>query len=246
MADPLFPIGSPGTVDGSRWKLIGTAIAALGVICGLAAVLFANAPAGAMGGGNPAAVMLRADEAPSRPITNQGNPEFRSRPRAPTNVSQSGLAVCVRLCDGYFFPSNGPSSHDEDCAAQCPDAPTALFREPAGSDRIEDAVSTKGTLYSELPVAGRHRTAYDTACTCHSHNIDYSAMLLHDPTLRKGDVVMTPKGPVVYEGRQTQTPRREDFVALSRDSTLPRDTRAALSTMRSAAWAADADRLSAR
>ena len=204
MLDPISNFGdAPGPVANSRSTVVWSGIAAVGGFCGLAVIVFANAPAGAMGGGNPASIVLRAEEAPSGPISNQGNPEFRSRPHAASHFAQGGLAVCVRLCDGYFFPSNGLSSDDEACAAQCPDAQTALYREPAGSDRIEDAVSTIGALYSELPVAGRHRTDLDSACTCHAHSIDYSAMVMHDPTLRKGDVVMTPQGPVVYEGGQT-------------------------------------------
>ncbi len=211
------------------------AVALVGALCGVGALLVTNNTAGAMGGGNPAAIMIRAEEASREPAPGLALPEPRST-RAPATANGSGLAVCVRLCDGFFFPSNSASGDDQSCEAQCPDAPTALYREQAGSDSIEDAVSTTGASYSELPAAGRHQTALDSACTCHRGPINYSAMLLNDPTLRRGDVVMTPSGPVVYEGGQTSSPRREDFVALAKDSTLQHDIRATLSTMRSAAW----------
>ncbi len=144
----------------------------------------------------------------------------------------TGLAVCVRLCDGFFFPSATRSDGDDACAVQCPDAPAARYTEPAGSDRIEDAVSTRGALYSALPVANRYRTTFDNACSCrHSLNSGYSASSLNDPTLRKGDLVMTPKGFLVFQGAKTRSVTSSDFVALSQAPSLPKDIRAALVAM---------------
>jgi hypothetical protein len=144
-----------------------------------------------------------------------------------------GLAVCVRLCDGYFFPSNAASGGDATCAAQCPDAPSALYREPAGSDSIEDAISTTGASYTALPAAGRFRTVSDSACTCHREAVSYSKRILHDPTLRKGDMVMTPKGIVVYEGSDSSAIRWADFVDVAKSRLAPSAMRADLSKLRS-------------
>ena len=128
----------------------------------------------------------------------QSDPKPEETPEAPR---AGGRAVCVRLCDGFFFPSATSSGGDEACAAQCPDAPTARYTEPAGSDRIEDAVSTHGALYAALPVANRYQTTLDNMCSCHRARAGgYSKSLLNDPTLKKGDVVMTPKGFVVFQG----------------------------------------------
>jgi hypothetical protein len=55
--------------------------------------------------------------------------------------------------------------------------------------------------------------------------------LLHDYTLRKGDVVATPKGLVVFQGKKTLSIRREDFVALAQAPSLPKDSRATLMEM---------------
>jgi hypothetical protein len=150
----------------------------------------------------------------------------------PKETRASGRAVCVRLCDGFFFPSATSSGGDEACAVQCPDAPTARYTEPVGSDRIEDAVSTHGALYTALPVANRYQTTLDNTCTCHrSPTHGYSASLLNDPTLRKGDVVMTPEGFVVFQGAKTRSITSSDFVALSQARSLPKDLRAALVDM---------------
>ena len=147
----------------------------------------------------------------------------------------NGLAVCVRLCDGFFFPSATSSGGDEACAAQCPDAPTTRYTEPVGSDRIEDAVSTRGALYSALPVANRYRTTFDNTCRCHRSLIrGYSASALTDPTMRKGDLVMTSKGFLVFEGAKTRSVTPSDFVALSQARSLPKDLRTALVAMESA------------
>ena len=150
----------------------------------------------------------------------------------PKDTGASGRAVCVRLCDGFFFPSATSAGGDEACAAQCPDAPTARYTEPVGSDRIEDAVSTRGALYTALPVANRYQTTLDKTCRCHrSLTRDYSAAVLNDPTLRKGDVVVTPKGFVVFQGAKTRSITSSDFVALSQARSLPKELRAALVAM---------------
>ena len=150
----------------------------------------------------------------------------------PRVAGANGLAVCVRLCDGFFFPSATSSGGDEACATQCPDAPTARYTEPVGSDRIEDAVSTHGALYTVLPVANRYRTTLDNTCSCHrSLTRGYSAAVLNDPTLRKGDVVVTPKGFLVFQGAKTRSITSSDFVALSQARSLPKDLRATLVDM---------------
>jgi Protein of unknown function (DUF2865) len=151
--------------------------------------------------------------------------------------SMSGRSVCVRLCDGFFFPVAPVSSsadlagHEATCEDTCPDAPTALYIQPSGSDKIEDAVSTSGAPYTALPVALRSRTTLDNTCACHrsiSHSYSYS--LLHDLTLRKGDSVMTPKGFVVFQGQKHLPFARNDFVALTQAS-MPNDNRATLLSM---------------
>jgi hypothetical protein len=150
----------------------------------------------------------------------------------PREARAGGRAVCVRLCDGFFFPSATSAGGDEACAAQCPDAPTARYTEATGSDRIEDAVSTHGALYSALPTANRYQSTLDNACRCRrSPAPGYSSSSLSDPTLRKGDVVMTPEGFVVFQGAKARSSSSSDFVALSQARSLPDDLRASLVDM---------------
>ncbi len=141
-----------------------------------------------------------------------------------------GKPVCVRLCDGAFFPTASVSGGESACAAQCPDAPTALYT--MSTDRIEDAVSSTGALYTRLPVAKRYQTSFDSTCTCHRGATATSAEreLLDDTTLRKGDVVMTREGFRVYEGDGYGPSGSTDFVALSK-ARLPKSERADLAAM---------------
>ena len=122
-------------------------------------------------------------------------------------------SACASATDSFFRASTSAGG-DDACAAQCPDAPTARYTEPAGSDRIEDAVSTSGAPYTALPVANHYQTTLDNTCRCYrSPTRGYSAAVLNDPTLRRGDVVVTLKGFLVFQGACTRSITPSDFVA---------------------------------
>jgi hypothetical protein len=143
--------------------------------------------------------------------------------------------VCVRLCDGFFFPASVPAggstaaSEEAACAGECPDAPTELYYQPRGSDKIEDAISAAGHPYSALPIALRYRSTQDSTCTCHRSLVG-ALDPLRDSTLRKGDAVMTPKGFMVFRGVEQATHTPRDFSALAA-ATLPKDQRATLQAL---------------
>jgi hypothetical protein len=147
----------------------------------------------------------------------------------PTEVRAAGRAVCVRLCDGFFFPSATSSDNDGACQKQCPDSPTVRYTEAAGSDRIEEAVSLRGAPYTALAASGRYRATRELSCSCHRSAVrGYSDAVLNDPTLRKGDVVVTPKGFLVFQGAKGGANTSADFVALSEANSAPKEQRAAL------------------
>jgi len=113
--------------------------------------------------------------------------------------------VCVRLCDGYFFPfpaAFGPTA-DADaetaCRVLCPSASVALYFLPNHSDRIEDAANARGEPYSALPAAFRYRSAGAPACGCRRAG-EPGLAYWRDPTLKSGDAVMTADGIVVFRG----------------------------------------------
>jgi hypothetical protein len=158
---------------------------------------------------------------------------------ARTIIAAPRQSVCVRLCDGYYFPI-GPvsraddlSSHEAACSGLCPDAPTQLFVEPAGSDKIEDAVTPDGARYTALPVAFRNRTILDNTCACHRH-IGETSSLRDDSTLRDGDSIMTPTGIVVFRGGGRAPFGPDNFTTLAKAS-MPRDKREILAAIERAA-----------
>jgi hypothetical protein len=151
-------------------------------------------------------------------------------------------AVCVRLCDGYFFPKSEGAS----CGALCPGAATQVFLQPSGADGIEKAVSLAGGRYTALPAAFRYRTAIDRTCGCGvAAPLDEQLAALRDATLRTGDVVMTAGGMRVFEGGRRrggafaglgQAPmpaaRREILLAMERTAHPPRHAIGAVAAIR--------------
>ena len=79
-------------------------------------------------------------------------------------------AVCVRACDGGFFPIASArratlGDLDDLCRALCPNAQASLYTYAPASD-IDHAVSTAGEPYTALPNAGKYRTKFDPTCSC--------------------------------------------------------------------------------
>lgn len=88
---------------------------------------------------------------------------------------QRYATVCVRLCDGYFFPLSRDATasmfgHDEQlCSARCPGTATQLhFRTPGQEPADMLSVST-GARYGNLPTAFAYRRTDQprpAACGC--------------------------------------------------------------------------------
>jgi hypothetical protein len=94
------------------------------------------------------------------------------REESPFNWRGTYRTVCVRPCDGYYFPisfSTTPDRFPEDaqtCAARCPgtDAKLFFYSNPGGSP--EEMQSIDGASYSALPTAFQFRTQYNPGCGC--------------------------------------------------------------------------------
>ena len=108
--------------------------------------------------------------------------------------------VCVRTCDGYYFPisySTLPSHFAEDertCQRECPAADVALFSYRNPGESMDQAVSTNGQLYTALPTAYRYRTQLISACSCRRPGESWEDALKNaddSSTLESGDIVVT-------------------------------------------------------
>jgi hypothetical protein len=221
---PRAPIARPLLSRGRALAafLVGVLALASGLAILIPNVVVANGPMNI--NASPYALLSPGQFRPAQNYSSGYSAPAASREK---RGSASGQPVCVRLCDGAFFPVT--SNAEAACGELCPDAPTALYREPAGSDKIEDAVSSRGALYTVLPVALRYRTTFDPTCTCHRAQ-KHQYPVMRDATLRKGDYVMTANGVRVFEGERRPPYSDADFVALA-DSRAPKGQRAALAAM---------------
>lgn len=131
-------------------------------------------------------------------------------------LTATATNYCVRLCDGYAFPvgdasRNAGGAQEMACRSACPGAPTALFTAPAGA-RDFDAMTRAGLPYSSLPMAFRYRKETIEACTCKAAGATQPVSALYtDLTLRRGDLAMTSRGMLHFDGAARLPYRRAQF-----------------------------------
>ncbi|MGQ3675555.1 DUF2865 domain-containing protein [Xanthobacter sp. TB0139] len=150
----------------------------------------------------------------------------RARPRG------GSTAFCVRSCDGRFFPLGARVSRasygagQSQCQSMCPGADMQLF---TSSGSIDTAVSIRGTSYVSMPTAYLFRKKLVEGCSCTGGSVGglRHVDIKNDPTLRKGDVVMTETGPRIFTGSRKKGPpyRDADFVQPSKFPRLSKEMR---------------------
>jgi hypothetical protein len=112
-------------------------------------------------------------------------------------TSSAFRTVCVRKCDGSFFPisySTMPSRFSEDeraCQRACPATEVELYAYRNPGEDIAQAMSVGGRPYTELANAFRYRREYNAACTCKRPGEGWAAAVREDPTVERGDIVVT-------------------------------------------------------
>jgi uncharacterized protein DUF2865 len=118
------------------------------------------------------------------PILKAGQDEAR-RPVAPfvsprprpysyrwqTDPAVTYRTLCVRLCDGFYFPINDRSrpgnflAEEKACQSRCA-VPARLFYQPAPAGDASGMVALTGERYVDLPNAFRYRAEYVESCAC--------------------------------------------------------------------------------
>jgi hypothetical protein len=147
--------------------------------------------------------------------TQPASPDVQTVPLAPdadANVEEKTIegdtearagskAVCVRSCDGSFFPvsySPGGSRLDDlqdMCRALCPNADVSLYTYSPSAD-IETAVSINGARYIDSPNALKYRKSVDTTCSCRRRGQSWAdALVGAEQRLGGGshDIIVTPE-----------------------------------------------------
>src|SRR5262249_40905841 len=120
-------------------------------------------------------------------------------PAANAPLAGTSRTLCVRTCDGYYFPisySTVPSKFAEDeqlCHRLCPAANVALYTHRNPGEDVSRAVSTSGRLYTDLPAAFSYRKQLNSACNCRLPGQSWADALRQgtDQTVERGDIVVT-------------------------------------------------------
>jgi Protein of unknown function (DUF2865) len=133
------------------------------------------------------------------PVTSYADPNAPLRSQEATR-SEGGLAYCVRLCDGRYFPIQRHSgvSPAQTCSSFCPASATKIYN----GNGIDHAVAPDGKRYSELATAFAYRKKIVPGCTCNGRDAFglVTTPVADDPTLRAGDIVATKAGLMAYSG----------------------------------------------
>jgi hypothetical protein len=122
-----------------------------------------------------------ATQQPSRPAPPPGygyrepvRPPYAPPPvDRPSDQSSSGRfrTVCVRLCDGYYYPLSAAASRRDlrrdalSCKASC-GTEARLFYQSSGASDAAGLVDLTGLAYSRLPNAFRYRKTLVDGCKC--------------------------------------------------------------------------------
>ncbi len=108
--------------------------------------------------------------------------------------------VCVRTCDGYYFPisySTVSSRFADDarvCQRECPAAEVQLYSFRNPGEGMEQAASLSGQSYTALPNAFRYRKEIVAGCSCRRPGQSWADALKgadDSSTLETGDIVVT-------------------------------------------------------
>lgn len=143
------------------------------------------------GGGNP------------NPAPNGMPPDGALPPQqAPQNPAGGAEALCVRTCDGGFFPlvlsaqRTNPEMLTDLCKASCPNTEVRVYTRVPGAE-VKTAVGLDGTPYMALPAALKFQKSYDPACTCKPAGQSWAQALADAERVlgheRKGDIIVTPE-----------------------------------------------------
>ena len=119
----------------------------------------------------------------------------------PSTMSGTYRTVCVRTCDGGYFPisfATSPARFADDerqCKALCPATEAELYAYQNPGQDINQAVSINGAPYTALPNAFKFRTEFNPSCACKAAGQTWSDALksIDDKAAaeQQGDIIVT-------------------------------------------------------
>lgn len=165
---------------------------------------------------------------PPEPDTVTGD---RSRMSVPGRSIPPGnyRTLCVRTCDGYFFPiaySSSPALFDRDtraCEAMCPGTEVELYYHRVPGEESDAMVSSvSGDPYTDLPAAFKYRKpGYERAkaCQCNPPK-DFSIIAGDLPKQTEDDVRKTEQAAVLPEPEWRPDPAEDPETRANREGGL--------------------------
>lgn len=128
---------------------------------------------------------------------NEADPNIAPPPGAPSGTYRT---VCVRSCDGYYFPISFATvqsrfaDDERACKNQCPAADANLYTYRNPGEDMNQAVSISGQPYTSLPNAFHYRQSFNPNCTCKANGETWSQALKHlddKASLQQGDIIVS-------------------------------------------------------
>lgn len=146
---------------------------------------------------------------------------------APMDLPKSSTyrTVCVRTCDGYYFPISYATvparfaTDDALCRRLCPATEAQLFTYRNPGEDIQQATSVSGRPYMSLPTALLYRKQLVPSCSCRAPGQSWAQALagLEDQTtLQKGDILVTEE-----QAKEMSQPRPAQPQGANRSASAP-------------------------
>jgi hypothetical protein len=144
------------------------------------------------------------------------NPSGQQPGVDPNTMSGTYRTVCVRTCDGGYFPvsfATSPARFADDerqCKALCPATEAELYAYQNPGQDITQAVSTTGAPYTALPNAFKFRTEFNPSCACKAPGQTWSDALksIDDKAeaAQQGDIIVTEESAKKMQERAQKQP----------------------------------------
>lgn len=127
-----------------------------------------------------------------------GAPKERSYSREEQFQFATHRTLCVRLCDGYYFPisfattTNRFSTDEQVCQSRCA-APARLFTHPNPGGTSEQMLAVDGTTYESMKNAWRFKKEFVKGCSCKANEYDPALLAAKPPAETQEQAPLTDK-----------------------------------------------------
>jgi hypothetical protein len=137
-------------------------------------------------------------------------------PSAEPQLGSGYRTLCVRTCDGYYFPisfATSPARFAEDeqtCQRLCPATEAVLYTHRNPGEDVAQAVSSSGRVYKDLANAFRYRREFVGSCSCKQSGQTWAEALgqTKDSTVERGDIVVTEERAKALSQPRPENPSR--------------------------------------